>query len=79
VPEVERLCRVKIVSEDYFEVESEANLAVVYFDEYTEFFAGDNAASSAIVSYGDEIIVTYDNLYQEYNPKIVIANKIVKR
>jgi hypothetical protein len=73
-------CKVTGIEEDYFivETDNQFNLQKVYFDEYTGFFEGDNTVSSAQITVGDTNTVTFDKLYNSYNPKLVLANKIIK-
>jgi hypothetical protein len=76
--EVSLQCEVIGVSENYFIVktDSDSNIETVYYDEYTEFSVGGRSATSADISAGAVITVTFGKLYESYNPKSVIANKI---
>jgi hypothetical protein len=78
--EISLQCKVTGIEENYFIVETDkqSNLQQVYFDEYTGFFEGDNTVSSAQIAVGNTITVTFDKLYDFYNPKLVLANKIIK-
>jgi hypothetical protein len=80
IPEVSVQCEVTGSGENYFTVKTNAasNLKQVYFDEYTGIFIGDTSATSGVIAVGDEITVTYNKLYESYNPKSVVANKIVR-
>ena len=69
-------CTIISVGKDYFRVSGEHNLEIVYFDNYTLFFAGKDMAQSTDFSVGDIITVTFDKLYDRHNPKVTIANKI---
>jgi hypothetical protein len=81
IPEESLQCEVTKLAENYFIVKTNetSNLEQVYFDEYTEFFIGDISATSDNIAVGDVITVTYGKLYESYNPKSVIANKILAR
>jgi hypothetical protein len=64
--------------ENYFTVktDSDSNIEIVYYDEYTGFFIENEDATSADIHVGDIITVIYSKLYESYNPKSIIANKI---
>jgi hypothetical protein len=80
IPEISVQCEVTGLGENYFTVKTNAtsNLEHVYFDEYTGFFIGDTSATYDNIAAGDVITVMYNKLYASYNPKSVVANKIVK-
>ena len=71
-------CTITGIGEDYFLVSGEGNLEKIYFDEYTLFFADKQPAESTDFAVGDEVIVTFNKPYEKYNPKVVVANTIVK-
>ena len=52
-------------------VQTDNNLTMILIEEYTE-------ANISNYIIGDVIIVEYDNYYESYDPKIVVANKITK-
>jgi hypothetical protein len=78
IPEISLQCEVIGLFENYFTVktDNDSNIEVVYYDEYTGFFIEDKDATSADIHVGDVITVMYSKLYESYNPKSVIANKI---
>jgi hypothetical protein len=80
IPEISLQCEVTELHENYFTVKTgnESNLETVYYDEYTGFFVGGNSATYADIAVGDVIDVTFGKLYESYNPKSIIANKIIK-
>ena len=78
LPETSLQCTITSIDADCFLVNGEHNLKIVYFDEYTLFFAGEKEAKSSDFAISDVIIVTYDKMYDRYNPKVVFANKIEK-
>ncbi|MDR0385686.1 MAG: hypothetical protein LBH60_06385 [Prevotellaceae bacterium] len=71
-------CKVTGIAEDCFLVETDekSNLEKVYFDEYTKFVINGDPASYENVRVGNMLNVTYEKLYESYNPKFVIANKV---
>ncbi|MDR3246772.1 MAG: hypothetical protein LBT50_10110 [Prevotellaceae bacterium] len=68
------------IKEDYFTIETskEFNLQKVYFDEYTLILEGEEKISPSQISIDDTITVTFDKLYESYNPKHVIADVIIR-
>jgi hypothetical protein len=80
IPEVSALCEVTGLADNYFIVKTNesSNLEQVYFDEYSEFFIDDTSTTSDNIAVGDVITVTYNKLYESYNPKSVVANKIMR-
>jgi hypothetical protein len=78
ISEVSLQCEVTELNENYFTITAskDFNLERVYYDEYTGFFAGDKSATYADIAVGDVINVTFGKLYENYNPKSVVANKI---
>ncbi|MDR1172720.1 MAG: hypothetical protein LBL24_09725 [Bacteroidales bacterium] len=78
IPEVSLQCEVTELNENYFTVTAgkDFNLERVYYDEYTEFIIGGKTATDADIAVGNIINVTFGKLYENYNPKSVIANKI---
>jgi hypothetical protein len=78
MPETSQQCTITEVGEDYFLVSGKYNLGKIYFDEYTLFFIKDQSAEPANFAVGDKITVTFNQLYEKYNPKVVVAN-IIKR
>ena len=78
MPKMSQQCTITEVGEDYFVVNGEYNLEKIYFDEYTLFFIDDQSAEATGFTKGDEITVSYDQLYERYKPKVVLANIITK-
>jgi hypothetical protein len=78
VPEISLQCTITGIGEDYFLVSSESNLEKLFFDEYTLFFADEQPAKSTDFVEGDMVTVTFDRLFERYNPKVALANKIEK-
>jgi hypothetical protein len=78
IPEVSLQCEVTELNENYFTVTAgkDFNLERVYYDEYTGFFIGDKSATYADIAVGDVINVSFGKLYENYNPKSMVANKI---
>jgi hypothetical protein len=78
IPEASLQCEVTELNENYFTVKtgSDFNLESVYYDEYTEFIIGGKTATDADIAVGNIINVTFGKLYENYNPKSVIANGI---
>ena len=66
------------LGDNYFMVQGEYNLEKLFFDEYTSFFIGDQQAESTDFAKGDIITVSFAKLYETYDPKVVVANKIGK-
>ena len=78
MPEISLQCTITGIGEDYFLVDSKSNLEKIYFDEYTRFFVDDEPATSVGFANGDIITVTFNQLFERYNPKVALANKIEK-
>ena len=78
IPEISLKCTITGMGDDYFLVESDSNLEKLYFDDYTQFLVQDQSAASSDFANGDMITVTFDRLYERYNPKVAFANKIEK-
>jgi hypothetical protein len=78
LPAISQQCRITGIEDGYFTVETseESNLETVYFDEYTEFFKGEEQVTPASVAIGDVVTITFGKLYEAYNPKKVFADKI---
>jgi hypothetical protein len=78
ISEISLQCEVIGLSENYFNVKTgdDSNIETVYYDESTEFFIGSKSVTSVDIVVGNVITITYDKLYESYNPKLVIANKI---
>lgn len=78
MPEISQQCTITGIGGDYFMVSSNSNLEKLYFDEYTLFLADEQPAESADFEKGDAVTVTFGQPYERYNPKVALANKIVK-
>ena len=78
MPQISQQCTITGIGEDYFMVSGERNLEKIFFDEYTLFFAGDQEAESTDFAKGDVVTVTFNQPYERYNPKVAMANKIIK-
>ena len=78
MPQISQQCTITGIGEDYFMVSGERNLEKIFFDEYTLFFAGDQEAESTDFAKGDAVTVTFDQPYERFNPKVALANKIMK-
>ena len=76
--EMTQQCTITDIGKSYFMVSSEYNLQKVCFDEYTLFFAGDEPVESTEFATGDVVTVTFNQPYEKYNPKVAMANQIVK-
>jgi hypothetical protein len=76
--QIEQQCTVTEIGKNYFLTTGDSNMKQVYFDEYTEFSVNGNPATPKDISVGDKITVTFDKLYEKYNPKAVFANKVIK-
>jgi len=79
MPEISQECTITEIGEDYFMVSGKYNLQKVFFDEYTQFVAGGKPVKLTDFAKGNVITVTFDKLYEKYNPKVVLANKIAKK
>jgi hypothetical protein len=79
IPEASFQCEITGLYENYFTVKTDedSNIETVCYDEYTKFYIGDRNATYTDIAEGDIITVTYGKLYKNYNPKSVIANKII--
>jgi len=78
MPETSQQCVITGVGDDYFLVSGKYHLGKIFFDEYTLFFIEEQPVKSTDFEKGDAITVTFNQLYKKYNPKVVLANKIVK-
>ena len=78
IPEISQQCTITDIGGDYFIVNSNSNLERLYFDEYTLFLADEQPAESTDFAKGDAVTVTFGQPYERYNPKVALANKIVK-
>ena len=76
--EMTQQCTITDIGKSYFMVSSEYNLQKVCFDEYTLFFAGNEPVESTEFATGDVVTVTFNQPYEKYNPKVAMANQIVK-
>jgi hypothetical protein len=77
--QIEQQCTITETGERYFLTTGDSNLKQVYFDNYTEFSINEDPATHRDIAVGDKITVTFDKLYEKYNPKAVFANKITKK
>jgi len=71
-------CTITGIGGDYFFVIGERNLEKIFFDEYTLFFEGDQPVESTDFVKGDVVTVSFNKPYEKYNPKVAMANQIVK-
>ena len=78
MPQMSQQCIITDIGGDYFMVSGNSNLEKIYFDEYTLFFADDKPTESKDFENGDLITVTFDKLYEKYNPKVAVANILIK-
>ena len=78
MPQTSQQCTITDIGGDYFMISGNSNLEKIYFDEYTLFFADEKPAKSTDFENGDLIAVTLDKLYERYNPKVTVANIIIK-
>lgn len=69
--QIEQPCTITETGGKYFLVNSDSNLKKICFDEYTEMYNG--------IAAGDKVTVTFDKLYEKYNPQVVFANKVMKK
>ena len=78
MPEMTQQCTITDIGEDYFMVSGEYNLEKIFFDEYTLFFADDQPAKATEFAKGDVVTVTFNKPYERYNPRVAVANQIIK-
>ena len=77
MPQMSLQCTITEIGENYFLVKSNENLEKICFDELTLFVIDDLPAKVDDFEEGDSITVSFDKLYERYNPKIAIANMLV--
>ena len=78
MPEISQQCAITGIGDDYFLVSGKFHLEKILFDEYTQFFINEQPAKAKDFAMGDVITVTFNQIYKRYNPKVAVANKIVK-
>jgi len=79
MPEISQECTITEIGEDYLMVSGKSNLQKIFFDDYTLFVAGGKPAKLTDFAKGDVVTVTFDKLYEKYDPKVALANKIAKK
>ena len=79
LPETSQQCMITEIGKDYFLVSGQYNLQKICFDDNTLFVSGELPSRVADLAKGDVITVTFDQLYEKYNPKVVMVNKITHK
>ena len=78
MPEMTQQCTITDIGEDYFMVSGKYNLEKIFFDGYTLFIVDEQPTDVTNFAKGDIITVTYNKPYERYNPKVTVANRIMK-
>jgi len=78
IPQISQQCTITGIGENHFVVSSDSNLEKIFFDEYTVFLSDEQPAESTDFAEGDVITVTFNKPYERYNPKVAVANQIIK-